>query len=285
MPGDWIPMRSDLHEDPKVIAIASALGLDVFAVIGRLLKLWGWVSRKLPDGSARGITQEWIDDYVRADGFAEAMASVGWLSINNNVCIFPELDTWNSASAKARRSAASRMRKARRKSTTNVAPTAQPTQHESEHGDRSLRDAAAYVESPVPTEPGSVDSYGSETEQNDPLPEGFEDFWDRYPRQVGRPEALQAFRDANIEPELLTQILSHLAVRQIDGNWMDVPPAGIPSPADFLRKRRWTEEYRRLGPDGQVIRPTRTGPKWADPEAFSPKGISACVDGADLSGW
>ena len=37
--GDWIPMRTDLAEDPAVIAIAAATDLDEFAVVGRPIRV------------------------------------------------------------------------------------------------------------------------------------------------------------------------------------------------------------------------------------------------------
>ena len=61
MAGDWIPLRADVHEDPAVIAIAAALGMEEYAVVGRLHKLWSWANRQLADGNAACVTDSWID--------------------------------------------------------------------------------------------------------------------------------------------------------------------------------------------------------------------------------
>ena len=67
---EWIKMRCDLPEDPTVISIAADLHLTEDAVVGKLLRLWAWADRHLVDGYAPGVTASWVDDLVRAPGFA-----------------------------------------------------------------------------------------------------------------------------------------------------------------------------------------------------------------------
>lgn len=114
MAGDWIPMRVNLPDDPAVIAIAAATGLDVYAVVGRLLKLWGWANEHLVDGRSKDITATWIDHYVALPGFAAAMLNAGWLRSRSGAGVeFPSFDRWNSSSAKKRVLTAERVRKHR----------------------------------------------------------------------------------------------------------------------------------------------------------------------------
>lgn len=102
MAGDWIPMRLDLHDDPAVIAIALATGLDEFGVVGRLHRLWGWANRHLSTGEAKGISESWVDRYVATPGFAAAMIVSGWLRSRSGHVEFPHFDRWNSDNAKRR---------------------------------------------------------------------------------------------------------------------------------------------------------------------------------------
>jgi hypothetical protein len=80
MDGEWIKMRTDLSEDPIVLAIAARLGVDEFSVVGRLHRIWSWADRHLVDGVALGITMDWIDQYVRLEGFSISLLEVGWLT-------------------------------------------------------------------------------------------------------------------------------------------------------------------------------------------------------------
>lgn len=113
MAGDWIPMRVDLTDDPAVIAIASATGLDEFAVVGRLFCLWSWANRHLPSGHAPCVTELWIDRYTAAPGFAAAMLNAGWLLARSGGVEFPNFDRWNSQGAKRRLLASQRKAKER----------------------------------------------------------------------------------------------------------------------------------------------------------------------------
>lgn len=104
MAGEWIPMRLDLADDPAVLAVCSRTGLDAFAVIGRLHKLWCWANRHLKDGRAPGVTAAWVDQYVARKGFSEALCSpdAGWLVVDRAGITFPNFDNWNSKGAKKR---------------------------------------------------------------------------------------------------------------------------------------------------------------------------------------
>lgn len=113
MAGDWIKMRIDLADDPAVISMAAKLGVEEFAVVGRLHKLWSWADRHSVDGHAVGVTQTWIDRHVACDGFAQAMMDAGWLSVDNSGLIFPNFDRHNGESAKKRGLSTERTRKAR----------------------------------------------------------------------------------------------------------------------------------------------------------------------------
>jgi len=110
MAADWIKMRIDLPTDPDVTRIAIRVGLDEFAVIGRLLLLWGWADRHSSDGRFDEITPEWIDKAVRQVGFARALEAVGWLRVSETRVELPNFDRHNGQSGKTRIQATERQR-------------------------------------------------------------------------------------------------------------------------------------------------------------------------------
>jgi uncharacterized phage protein (TIGR02220 family) len=117
MAGDWIKMRIALADDPAVISIAARISVDEFEVVGMLHHLWGWADTQSRDGHAPGVTNVWIDRYVRHAGFADAMVSVGWLDIDKTGVTFPKFDRHNGETAKTRALAAERKRNQRNKVT------------------------------------------------------------------------------------------------------------------------------------------------------------------------
>jgi hypothetical protein len=118
MAGDWIAIRCDLANEPEVISIAEATGLDEYGVVGRLHRLWSWANRHTTDGNAISVTYAWVDRYLQRDGFSMAMESVGWLSHDGAVLLFPKFDRFNSQGAKQRLLTAKRV--ASHKRTTNA---------------------------------------------------------------------------------------------------------------------------------------------------------------------
>lgn len=109
MAGAWIKMRTDLVDDPAVIAIANATGLSEDTVVGKLHRLWSWADRHTVDGNARSVTEKWIDRFLGVDGYANAMVGAGWLHNDGTNISFPKFDRHNSQSAKSRALTAKRV--------------------------------------------------------------------------------------------------------------------------------------------------------------------------------
>lgn len=109
MAGDWIKMRVDLADDPAVIGIAATTALDEDTVVGKLHRLWAWADQQTIDGNAVSVTKSWVDRYLRADGFAEAMTAAGWLETDSRGIHFPRFERHNGESGKRRALTAKRV--------------------------------------------------------------------------------------------------------------------------------------------------------------------------------
>ena len=69
-----------------------------------------------------------------------------------------------------------------------------------------------------------------------PIPPGFDAFWNAYPKKVGKPKALQAFK-RQVKGRL-TELMAGL--ERWKAYWTD--PQYIPHPATFLNDRRWEDQ-------------------------------------------
>ncbi len=118
MAGDWIKMRTDLHDDPEVLRLSAMLKIDRFAVVGRLATLWAWADKHTTDGTS-SVTPLLLDDIVSHQGFADAMTVVGWLEVTDKGIRFPKFSRHNGKSAK-KRALTSRRVATHRKRTDNV---------------------------------------------------------------------------------------------------------------------------------------------------------------------
>jgi hypothetical protein len=102
MAGDWIKMRSDLHEDPTVFKLAALLHQDRFATVGRLHAFWSWADKHAVDGRVDGATSHVVDAVVKCEGFADALQSVKWLEIGGDFVLIPKYERHNGEPAKVR---------------------------------------------------------------------------------------------------------------------------------------------------------------------------------------
>jgi len=143
MAGDWIAMRTDLADDPAVIAMTDALRtperpwMTPQLVVGCWHTLWSWANHQLRDGCASGVTAVWIDARVGVTGFTAAAQHVGWLVFDGDALRFPNWDRWNSKSAKERLLAQRRMANSRLRKRYGDAVTKSQPQYRTEQTNNS----------------------------------------------------------------------------------------------------------------------------------------------------
>lgn len=123
MAGDWIKMRTNLWDHPKVVRIVSALCPqsvhDMSArcrVIGALYRTWALADAFTEDGTLDGYTAEALNAAVGIEGWAENLQRVGWLVINEQSLMVPRFEDHNGQSAKRRAEDAKRKRIVRKSS-------------------------------------------------------------------------------------------------------------------------------------------------------------------------
>lgn len=126
MAGDWLPVRLNLKDDPAVIAISTAVGLEDYAVVGRLVALWSWANQHSEDGTiSAAVTAEWVDRFLSCPGFATAMIAAGWLILDGGESgriSFPAFHVWNSDGAKSRLKRTLDRRRQRGQSVADLSP-------------------------------------------------------------------------------------------------------------------------------------------------------------------
>lgn len=72
-------------------------------------------------------------------------------------------------------------------------------------------------------------------------PDGFESFWSAYPKKVGKPAALKAFRSAKINGHL-PEVLADIGGKAQSDAWTKDGGQFVPNPATYLNQRRWEDE-------------------------------------------
>lgn len=132
MAGDWIKMRSNLWDDPRVGSLVDATESSEAAVVGALYWLWATADQHSSDGVLQGMTLRTIDRKTGVAGIGAALVAIDWIEDNAGSVTVKRFDEHNGASAKARAQTAKRV--SNHKGNAKVTHTALPEQQETVSG-------------------------------------------------------------------------------------------------------------------------------------------------------
>jgi hypothetical protein len=113
MSADWIKMRANLWDDPRVAALCDACDCGEAVAIGALYWLWAAADQHSEDGMLPGMTSRQIDRKTGVPGFAQAVAAIGWLELSSDGARIVRFEEHNGTSAKRRSSESRRKMSAR----------------------------------------------------------------------------------------------------------------------------------------------------------------------------
>lgn len=109
MAGEWIKVRTNLWDDPRIAQLVEITDQSEAAVIGGLYWLWATADEHSSDGLLHGMTTRTIDRKTGVSGLGAALVSIGWLSENAEGVTVARFDEHNGASAKQRAQTAKRV--------------------------------------------------------------------------------------------------------------------------------------------------------------------------------
>jgi len=229
MAGDWIKLRTNLHGDPAVIAMARALREDAFTIVGRLHALWAWADQHTDDGQLPYTVLDDINDVVKKRGFAEQMVRVGWLQHRPDEpgVTIPLWDRHNGRSAK-KRCLDSEAQRRKRETNPDINRTMSETVSDKK---RQPPDQRREEKSNTPVVP-----------KGDSEPDlDFVEFWQAYPNKAKRKDAARAWRQVTAQRPPLPDLLAALDDFKSTPQWVRDAGAFIPHASTWLRGQRWTE--------------------------------------------
>jgi hypothetical protein len=103
MAGEWMKVELDLPGKPEVLMVAGMLGITADAVVGKLIKVWGWASRNCNgDGVTHVTVLPFLNELACANEFTNALEKCGWLRVENDVVTFVNFNRHMSQTAKER---------------------------------------------------------------------------------------------------------------------------------------------------------------------------------------
>ena len=102
MAGDWIKMRGNLWDDPRIAKLCDLTEASEASIIGGLYWLWSAADQHTENGFMPGLTLRSIDRKTGVDGLASALVSIGWIAVNDDGIEIINFNDHNGQSAKRR---------------------------------------------------------------------------------------------------------------------------------------------------------------------------------------
>lgn len=109
MAGDWIKMRSNLWDDPRIAGVCDETDASEATVIGGLYWLWASADQHSEDGIMPGLTLRAIDRKTGIAGFGNALVSIGWIEVDTAGVRIVRFEEHNGTTAKKRAVTAKRV--------------------------------------------------------------------------------------------------------------------------------------------------------------------------------
>lgn len=100
--GDWIKMRSNLWDDPRVMRLCELTGHGEAMIIGGLYWLWATADQHTENGLLQGLGTNGIDRKTNVTGLGEALAQIGWIEVVHDGVLVVRFEEHNGSSAKRR---------------------------------------------------------------------------------------------------------------------------------------------------------------------------------------
>ena len=155
MAGDWIKMRGNLWDDPRVSRLVDLTDSSEAAIVGALYWLWATADQHSADGVMFGLTTKSIDRKTGITGFADALISVGWLADHPEGVRIVRFEEHNGKSAKRRCSESVRKMSARNADKEQQIGAPREREEEEEESTPSVANATG-GEPPKITDPDEI---------------------------------------------------------------------------------------------------------------------------------
>lgn len=129
---NWIKMRGNLWDDPRVAKICEETNKREAEVIGGLYWLWSMADEQTDDGTLVGLSTATIDRKTGIKGFGGAVLEIGWIEQLPNGLMITRFEEHNGASAKRRSMEAKRKGEVRNPSAKSPHPMRTESGHPAE---------------------------------------------------------------------------------------------------------------------------------------------------------
>ena len=243
----WIQVHQQLKDHRKVLAAADELEIDPAHMLGLIISFWLWALDNAPNGTLEGINNRMIARAAQWSGspdvFVETMTHAGLLDEEQPGVL--TIHDWYEYTGKLidqREAERDRARRRRAASSGQYADSTRTVQGTSAgRVDQSRVDQSRVDKSRV--------EHNGDTPSNPPEEKGpdiqerrFAEFWQQYPKKVGKKAALNSWKKLKPNTELFERIMQAVTTAKNSDQWRRENGRYIPNPATWINQGRWDDE-------------------------------------------
>lgn len=157
MAADWIKMRGNLWDDPRIAKLVDITDSSEAAVIGGLYWLWATADQHTADGVMPGLSCRQIDRKTGVQGLGQGLIDIGWLADHPEGVLIVNFEEHNGVSAKRRGMEAKRKGESRKASAFDADKQQTNDGHHAELEKEKEKEKELKTHSPEPGLPGIAD--------------------------------------------------------------------------------------------------------------------------------
>lgn len=227
MAGDWIKMRGNLWDDPRISRLCDLTDSPEAMIVGGLYWLWATADQHSEDGVMPGLTLRSIDRKTGIQGFGQALCDIGWLADHPEGVRIVRFDEHNGASAKRR------SLDAQRKANLRNVSASQADMMETDDGQNAPDCGAREREEKEEKRLGRAKPCS---------PPSFDEFWAAYPKKRSKGDAEKAWAKLKPDASLQAKILQAVEVAKARDDWRKEGGQFVPYPASWLNAKGWMDD-------------------------------------------
>jgi len=99
---EWIKMRGNLWDDPRVAKLCDLTGQPEAMIIGALYWLWATADQHTEDGFMPGMSLRMLDRKTGVKGLGDGLVAIGWVTCSDDGVTISNFQEHNGSSAKKR---------------------------------------------------------------------------------------------------------------------------------------------------------------------------------------
>lgn len=251
----WIESHQEVGRHPKTKKLARLLGVSLPAAVGHLHYLWWWALDFAQDGLLNKYDAGDIKDAMLWDGdenkLVDALITSGYIDDTEEGL---QLHDWGEYAGKLlERRAKDRERKRAAAEAAGVPQSFRRSSKGIDTENEGSPSASFVTNQPtVPNQPNITNSTEpNRTEPHQPSADAgasdlqerrFTEFWQLYPKKVGKAACLKAWKKIRPDSELFEKIISSLSWQKDTDQWKKEGGRFIPNPLTWLNQGRWGDE-------------------------------------------